>query len=68
MTWFNGSSTQQITEIEIWQPWLKRRCNFATRVIIPNRLNILKILESKNRFMHQVRYINVSMVSPAVSF
>jgi hypothetical protein len=35
---------------EIWQPWLKSRCNFAVRYIIPSRINIIRILEAKGRF------------------
>ena len=34
----------------IWQPWLKRRCNFAVRYIVPNRVNIIKMMEAKGRF------------------
>ena len=48
----NIESTKDI-ELEvrqIWQPWLKNRCNFAVRYIIPSRVNIIKILESKGRF------------------
>jgi hypothetical protein len=36
---------------EIWQPWLKQKCNFAVRYIIPNRVNIMKIMEAKGRFV-----------------
>ena len=39
---------------EIWQPWLKARCNFAIRYIVPNRVNIIKIMESKGRFISEV--------------
>lgn len=35
---------------EVWQPWLKSRCNFAIRYIVPSRINIIKILEAKGRF------------------
>ena len=39
---------------EIWQPWLKSKCNFAVRYIVPNRVNIVKILESQGRFSSNV--------------
>ena len=45
-----------IEERVIWQPWLKARCDFAVRYIIPNRVNIIKIMQSKNRFSSQVKY------------
>ena len=35
---------------DIWQPWLKRRCNFAVRYVVPNRVNIIKMMEAKGRF------------------
>ena len=35
---------------EIWQPWLRHRCNFAVRYIVPSRINIIKILETRGRF------------------
>ena len=38
----------------IWQPWLKTRCDFAVRYIVPNRANIIKIMEAKGRFLNQV--------------
>jgi hypothetical protein len=34
---------------EIWQPWLKARCNFAVRYIVPDRINIIKIMEKQGR-------------------
>lgn len=39
---------------EIWQPWLKNRCDFVVRYIVPNRVNILKIMESKKLFRTEV--------------
>ena len=39
---------------EVWQPWLKRKCDFAVRYVIPSRVNIIKILEQKGRFSSQV--------------
>ena len=38
----------------IWQPWLRARCDFAVRYIVPSRANIIKILEGKRRFGHEV--------------
>lgn len=34
---------------EVWQPWLKSKCKFAVRYIVPNRVNIMKIMESQGR-------------------
>lgn len=39
---------------DIWQPWLKRKCDFVVRYIVPNRVNIIKILESKKKFRSEV--------------
>jgi hypothetical protein len=39
---------------EVWQPWLKRKCNFAVRYIVPSRVNIIKILEQKGQFNSHV--------------
>lgn len=47
---------------EIKSPWLKARCNFAVRYIVPNRINILKLMEAKGKFVAEVselRVINV---------
>jgi hypothetical protein len=41
---------------EIWQPWLKSKCNFAVRYIVPDRVNIIKILEAQNRFSAELRF------------
>ena len=38
----------------IWQPWLRARCNFADRYIVPSRVNLINILERKRRFGHEV--------------
>lgn len=42
---------------EIWQPWLKGKCDFVARYIVPNRVNIIKILEAKGRFHSEVCWI-----------
>jgi hypothetical protein len=39
---------------EIWQPWLKSKCSFAVRYIVPDRVNIIKILEAQGRFVSKV--------------
>eukprot|EP01033_Poteriospumella_lacustris_P000157 gene158-104_t len=39
---------------EVWQPWLKSKCNFAVRYVIPDRVNIVKILASQRRFSSQL--------------
>lgn len=55
----NGVLTDAPAEIDveirnIWQPWLRPRCDFAVRYIVPSRVNIIKILEAKKRFSHEV--------------
>lgn len=49
-----SSNEVDVEEREIWQPWLKRRCNFVARYIVPNRVNILKIMESQGRFVSEL--------------
>lgn len=39
---------------EIKNPILRHRCNFAIRYIVPNRVNIIKIMESKNKFNSEI--------------
>ncbi len=41
---------------EVWQPWLKRRCNFVLRYIVPNRANIMELMENQGRFRAEVRF------------
>ena len=56
---------------EVWQPWLKRKCNFAVRYVIPSRTNIIKILEHKGRFKSQVSIDTISTIfslSPTLFF
>jgi hypothetical protein len=36
----------------VWQPWLKRKCDFAVRYIVPDRVNILRIMRAQGRFSH----------------
>ena len=38
----------------IWQPWLRARCNFAVRYVVPNRSNIIKIMQKKGKFNAKV--------------
>lgn len=40
---------------EVWQPWLKRRCDFVVRYIVPNRANIMELMENQGRFRAEVR-------------
>jgi hypothetical protein len=56
----SGQLSQAPSEVdvevrEIWQPWLKSKCNFVVRYIVPNRVNIVKILESQKRFRDEVQ-------------
>lgn len=39
---------------QIKNPILKHRCNFAVRYIVPNRINIIKIMESKGQFSSEI--------------
>lgn len=41
---------------EIWQPWLKHKCDFVARYIVPSRVNICKILESEGRFLSELEF------------
>ena len=55
----DGVLTSAPSEIDveirnIWQPWLRSRCDFAVRYIVPSRVNLIKILEAKKRFSHEV--------------
>jgi hypothetical protein len=42
----------------IWQPWLRPRCDFVVRYIVPSRVNIIRILEAKKRFSHEVKIVD----------
>lgn len=44
----------------IWQPWLRSRCDFAVRYIVPSRVNIIRILEAKKRFSHEVEIDDIA--------
>ncbi len=39
---------------EVWQPWLKSKCNFVVRYIVPDRVNIIKIMANQRRFTSEV--------------
>ena len=41
---------------EVWQPWLKHRCDFVVRYIVPHRTNIIETMEGKRRFHSEVSY------------
>jgi hypothetical protein len=40
---------------EIKAPWLKWKCNFVVRYIVPSRQNILQIMENDKKFKLTVR-------------
>lgn len=40
---------------EVWQPWLRRQCDFVVRYIVPNRANIIELMEGQGRFHSEVR-------------
>lgn len=51
----NGPNDNNDVEVrEIWQPWLKLKCDFVVRYIIPNRINIIELMEAKGRFHSEV--------------
>jgi hypothetical protein len=50
----NAPSEIDVEVRTIWQPWLKKDCDFAVRYIIPSRVNIIRILEARQRFSHEV--------------
>mmetsp|Transcript_28503 Transcript_28503/g.63178 ORF Transcript_28503/g.63178 Transcript_28503/m.63178 type:complete len:171 (+) Transcript_28503:490-1002(+) len=39
----------------VWQPWLKARCDFVVRYIVPNRTNIIELMEAKGRFRSELQ-------------
>ena len=39
---------------DVWQPWLKARCNFAVRYIVPNRRNVLRIMDAQGKFTTKI--------------
>ena len=46
----------------VWQPWLKKRCDFVVRYIVPNRVSIVKTMEASGRFRSEVRFETVFLV------
>lgn len=55
-----GPSSEEDVEVrEIWQPWLKRQCDFVVRYIVPNRANIIEIMEGQGRFRSEVGVVTV---------
>lgn len=48
------SSEIDVEVREVWQPWLKSKCNFVARYIVPSRVNIIKIMESQGRFLSEL--------------
>ena len=49
-----SSSEVDVEVREIWQPWLKRKCDFVARYIVPSRVNIIKIMEAQGRFVSEL--------------
>lgn len=45
----------EIEKRVIWQPWLKTRCDFAVRYIVPDRVNILKIMQMRGKFSSELQ-------------
>ena len=52
---------------EIWQPWLRPRCNFAVRYIVPDRVNIIKIMQEKGRFSSEVWTLILTRIPSGIS-
>ena len=48
------SSEIDVEVREVWQPWLKSKCDFVARYIVPSRINIIKIMESQGRFLSEL--------------
>jgi hypothetical protein len=44
-----------VTVRTVWQPWLKAKCNFVVRYIVPHRTNIIELMESKGRFRTELQ-------------
>ena len=53
----DGDAEIDIEEREIWQPWIKPRCDFVVRYIVPSRVNIIKMFEAKKRFSHELEIV-----------
>lgn len=49
-----GPESFDVEVRELWQPWLKMKCNFAVRYVVPNRDSILKLLEKTGQFRAEV--------------
>ena len=47
-------SESDIEVREVWQPWLKPYCDFVVRYIVPNRANIVELMEGQGRFHYEV--------------
>lgn len=40
---------------KVWQPWLRRKCDFVVRYIVPHRPSLCRILASNGQFRAEVR-------------
>jgi hypothetical protein len=47
---------------EIKHPWLKSRCNFSVRYIVPNTVGILNIMAQKKRLSLKVPIFSLLLV------
>lgn len=50
-----GSKDVDVEVRDVWQPWLKAKCDFVVRYIVPNRVNLVKYLEKSGSFKQEIR-------------
>ena len=50
----NSPKNVDVEVREVWQPWLKPKCDFVVRYIVPNRTNIIELMEAHGRFRSEV--------------
>eukprot|EP01039_Chlorochromonas_danica_P004875 gene4875-5343_t len=43
-----------VEERVLWQPWLRAKCDFVVRYVVPDRVNICRIMEQKRRFRSEL--------------
>lgn len=44
-----GTADIDVEVRSVWQPWLRRRCDFVVRYIVPDRVNIFRIMQAQNK-------------------
>lgn len=49
-----GGEVLDVEVRDVWQPWLKRRCNFCARYIVPSRIDITQMLHADKRVSCEV--------------